>query len=541
MKKQNLIIIFTVLLSLISFNACIDDMNVEPLDKNVVTSELTFGKSATPYVQFLAKLYAGMSTGGIQGGDNNVDITGYDGGSQAGYLRPLWNLQELPTDEAVCCWNDQTVKNFHNLSWTKSDIFIEGFYERLYYQITVSTAFLQETTAAKLESRGVSQSLKDSITTFRAEARFLRALAYYNVLDMFRNGPMITDDSKIGYSDLPPYATSQELFDYIESELKDCKSDLLPPMVGFSSTEYGHANSAAAAALLARLYLNANTFLGTNDTKYYTSCITSCNEVIGDGYELEPIYQNLFVADNYKSKEIIFPIVFDGSKLTSWGAMMFLMCSAVDGTLQSITGAPGSWGGNRATKEFANRFESTDDDRNAILYRGYNHPSIDDVFASDNFTQGVQVLKFRQYNSAGTKSSNSFADTDFPLLRLGDVYLMYAEAVLRGGTGGSVGQALIYINKLRDRAYPLGNGEITESQLTLDFILEERAREMYWEAVRRTDLVRFGKLTSSSYTWEWKGGVKAGTATVESYRNYYPIPVTDINANPNLKQNEGYN
>ena len=144
MKKYKLTTILAVVaMATLTFNACVNDLNVTPLDKTVTTSNVTFSNTSAPYVQFLAKLYAGLSTGGIQGADNNVDITGYDGGSQAGYLRPLWNLQELPTDEAMCAWNDQTIQNFHGLSWTPSDIFIEGFYERLYYQITITTAFLQ--------------------------------------------------------------------------------------------------------------------------------------------------------------------------------------------------------------------------------------------------------------------------------------------------------------------------------------------------------------------------------------------------------------
>jgi starch-binding outer membrane protein, SusD/RagB family len=547
MKKYKLISNLVVAaVATISFNSCTNDLNVTPLDKTVTTSAVTFSNKSTPYVDFLAKIYAGLSTGGIQGGDNQVDITGYDGGSQAGYLRPLWNLQELPTDEAMCAWNDQTVQNFHALSWTPSDIFIEGFYERLYYQITIATSFLQETTPAKLTARAVSTTLKDSITQFRAEARFMRALAYYNVLDMFRNGPMVTDDSPIGTATPPPYATSQQIFNYIESELTAAQTDLQAPTIGFSSTKFGHANKAAVSALLARLYLNANTILGTSDPKYYTSCITNCLSVINAGYILEPVYKNIFTSDNYNSKEMIFPIVFNGTKLTSYGGMMFLMCSVVNSDIQSIISSPGGWGGNRSTQEFVARFNppvgasyaKTDDSRYAMLYTGFNHPSIDD---NSQFPQGTPLLKFSEKNSAGVAPNPlpAFADTDFPLLRLGDIYLMYAEAVLRGGTGGSSTQALAYVNALRDRAFPLGNGQITAAQLTLPFMLEERAREMFNEAVRRTDLVRFGKLTDASYVWQWKGGVKNGTGA-QTFRNYYPIPNADLNANPNLKQNTGY-
>jgi starch-binding outer membrane protein, SusD/RagB family len=531
------------ILVIVLLGSCTNDLNTSPIDKNVTSSSVTFTNTSTPYIEYLAKVYAGLSTGGIQGAEADVDITGYDGGSQAGYLRPLWNLQELPTDEAMCCWNDQTIKNFHLFKWTSSDVFISGFYERLYYQITIATAFLKETTDSKLSARSCSTSLIDSIHTFRAEARFLRALAYYNVLDLFRNGPMVTDDSNLGTTDLPPYANSQKIFDYIVSELTDCQSDMLTPSVGYGDT-YAHANKAAAWALLARLYLNADAYLGNSGTtSYYTSCIDNCNKIIASGYSLESTYQNLFLTDNYKSKEIIFPIVYDGVHLTTWGGMMFLECAAVNSALQSITKAHGAWGGNRATQEFLGRFTAetsyASDVRYAMLYQGYSHPSIDD---NTDFTQGTQVLKFREYDSNGTASTASFANTDFPVFRLADIYLMYAEAVLRGGTSGTRAQALSYINAIRDRAEGTSgqtNLEITDSNLNLSFILEERARELFWEGTRRTDLVRFGKLVSSDYLWQWKGGLKAGQA-VDSHYNYYPIPDAELAANSNLVQNSGY-
>jgi hypothetical protein len=535
-----LTIIGVVTLASFTLNSCVNDLDVTPLNKSISTGTTTFSNTSGPYVSYLAKVYAGFATGGIQGGDANVDIVGMDGGSQAGYLRPLWNLQELPTDEAMCCWNDQTIANFHTLNWTASDVFIKGFYSRLYYQITIATAFLQETTDDKLASRNVSSTLKDSIATFRAEARFLRALAYYNVLDMFRNGPLVNDASPIGSAALPAYADSQTIFKFIESELTDCQTKLSTPIIG-NSNQYGHANKAAAWTLLARLYLNANTYLGTSDVKYYTSCIDNCNKVIAAGYILESVYQNLFVTDNYSSKEIIFPIVSDGTNLTSWGGMQFLECSATasDGSYNPLN-APGTWGGNRATMQFLNRFKTMpnyqDDARYKMLYTGYNHTSIDDL---SDFKQGVQVFKYSNLSSTGIKNKASFASTDFPMFRLGDVYLMYAEAFLRGGAGATQATALKYINDLSKRANSLSGGNYTTSDLTLSFILEERAREMFWECTRRTDLVRFGKLTDANYVWQWKAGVKAGAGS-DVYRNYYPIPTADLTANSNLKQNTGY-
>ena len=125
------------------------------------------------------------------------------------------------------------------------------------------------------------------------------------------------------------------------------------------------------------------------------------------------------------------------------------------------------------------------------------------------------------------------------MFRLAEAYLIFAEAVLRGGSGGGTEQALIYINNIRQRAYGNTTGNITSGQLNLNFILDERARELIWEGKRRTDLIRYDLFTTAAYLWPWKGGVKDGTA-VSSTRNLYPLPSAEINTNPNLIQNPGY-
>ena len=117
------------------------------------------------------------------------------------------------------------------------------------------------------------------------------------------------------------------------------------------------------------------------------------------------------------------------------------------------------------------------------------------------------------------------------------MYLIYAEAVVRGGAGGTNVKALEYMNNLRDRAYQNTTNRFTS--ITLDNVLNERQRELYWEGCRRTDLIRFDKFTGNNYLWPWKGGVKDGTA-VPGYRALYPIPAAEIISNPNLKQNTGY-
>jgi len=152
---------------------------------------------------------------------------------------------------------------------------------------------------------------------------------------------------------------------------------------------------------------------------------------------------------------------------------------------------------------------------------------------------GIPVVKFYNRNSDGSLPPSSIAYTDFPLFRLGEIYLNYAESVLRGGSGGDQTTALNLVNELRERAYKQAPYTITAGELTLDFLLDERGRELFLEAQRRTDLIRFNKFTGSSYVWTWKGSVKEGRSVADHFK-IYPIPADDIGANDNLIQNTGY-
>ena len=189
------------------------------------------------------------------------------------------------------------------------------------------------------------------------------------------------------------------------------------------------------------------------------------------------------------------------------------------------------------TPDYTYTIEKFSSDGRPMFYTDGQQIEIDNLF---EFTHGYAVAKWKNVTSAGVTGSDlTHTDTDFPMFRLGDVYLMYAEAVLRGGTGGDAATALSYVNMLRTRAYGDAGGNITAADLKLDFILDERARELYWEGHRRTDLIRFGKFSGGSYNWTWKGAVKEGKATDAKF-NLYPIPAADVIANPNLNQNSGY-
>lgn len=537
--KYKFLLIAAITVMVAGFSSCLDDLNTIPLDKEELVSNVVFGSEIGPYQELLAKIYAGMAISGNSGGDGDPDVAGVDGGSQASFLRGLWNLQQLPTDEAHCAWNDVGIPDLNHISWTANNVFIKGFYYRLYYQVNLANALLRETTEENLSSRGVSAADQTKIKAFRAEARFLRALSYYYLLDMFRNVPFVDEQSPVG-STLPPQIMAADLFDYIEKELLECEADMTEPFVGYDRANYGRANKAANWALLSRLYLNAETYIGAAK---YTESIEYSKKVLAQNYQLDPVYANIFKADNHNSVEMIFPIRYEGEDTQTWGGMTFLLSSTEPSDMQAEINAVGAWQGNRATVSVLNTFQKenlhTDDARFSMIRidKTENYNITDQSLFTNN---GIPIVKYYNVNSDGSLPPSNIAYTDFPLFRLSEIYLNYAEAVKRGGTGGDAATALTLVNDLRKRSYSNDNAAvISAEQLTLDFILDERGREFFYEAHRRTDLIRFGKFTSASYLWQWKGDVAEGRAVSDNFR-VYPIPADDMGANQNLTQNPGY-
>lgn len=509
--------------------SCTKDLNRNPFYD--VTAVVVY-KDLAGYKSVLAKVYAGLSTTGNSGPDGNGDISGIDEGFSS-YLRQYWSVQELPTDEAVIGWNDATIRDFHNMTWGSSDVFLRAIYSRIYFQITLCNEFIRESSADKLSSRNITGADATEIGFFRAEARFIRALSYYHALDLFGNVPFVTENDPIG-SFLPQQISRANLFNYVESELKAIETLLKPA----KTNEYARVDASSAWSLLAKLYLNAEVYTGSGK---YTDAITYCNKVIAiSGYQLVPTYRFLFLADNNvtSSNEMIFPVTFDGNKTRTWGGTTFLVHAPIVGSMSAAAhGVDFGWGGLRTTKQFVQKFSGPAGDARMNFHTSGQNLDINDISSA---TDGYGIIKFRNVTSTGANGSNlTWVDTDYPMFRLGEIYLTYAEAVLRGGGGGNAGTALNYINLLRVRAYGNATGNITSGQLTLQFVLDERARELYWEATRRTDLIRYGQFTTSAYLWAWKGGVIGGQA-VGSHRNLYPIPASDLTANPNLVQNPGY-
>ena len=540
MKKYIKHSIFGVILAL-SLSACMKDLDQEPIDPDSFTEKDVF-KNATEAKGALAKIYASLSLTGQKGPAGDGDIAGADEGS-TGYTRMQFYLQVASTDEAIIRWSDAGVPDFHNMSWTPANTFNNAYYNRLGQQIAFANSFIDNAQALASEPE---------VAYYIAEARFIRAYAYYNVIDAFGKAPLVTSSK----ADLKPAQnTRAELFNFVESELKDLEGKLKAAR----ANEYGRVDVVAAQALLARLYLNAKVYIGQDK---YTDCITYAKKVIASSYSLNTTdannngtaYDELFLADNNSNgaqNEFIFLASFDGLNTKTYGGTAFIIHGATGGNMNaSSLGINDGWSGLTAPKEFVNKFEvsarnSNNEptawkDKRAMFYT--NGQTYENTDLKDFTKSGYAITKFKNITStgaAGKDPEKKFPDTDLPLIRLAEVYLTYAEAVLRGGTGGDRATALGYINQLRTRAYGNTSGNIADSDLTLDFILDERARELYWEGLRRTDLIRYGKFTGGAYLWSFKGGAASGVA-VPDYRNLYPIPQDARTANDNLTQNTGY-
>lgn len=540
MKKYIKHSIFGVILAL-SLSACMKDLDQEPIDPDSFTEKDVF-KNATEAKGALAKIYASLSLTGQKGPAGDGDIAGADEGS-TGYTRMQFYLQVASTDEAIIRWSDAGVPDFHNMSWTPANTFNNAYYNRLGQQIAFANSFIDNAQALASDPE---------VAYYIAEARFIRAYAYYNVIDAFGKAPLVTSSK----ADLKPAQnTRAELFNFVESELKDLEGKLKAAR----ANEYGRVDVVAAQALLARLYLNAKVYIGQDK---YTDCITYAKKVIASSYSLNTTdannngtaYDELFLADNNSNgaqNEFIFLASFDGLNTKTYGGTAFIIHGATGGNMNaSSLGINDGWSGLTAPKEFVNKFEVSArngnneptawKDKRAMFYTdGQTYENTD---LKDFTKSGYAITKFKNITStgaAGKDPEKKFPDTDLPLIRLAEVYLTYAEAVLRGGTGGDRATALGYINQLRSRAYGNASGNIADSDLTLDFILDERARELYWEGLRRTDLIRYGKFTGGAYLWSFKGGAASGVA-VPDYRNLYPIPQDARTANENLTQNTGY-
>lgn len=535
------IIIIGIILSAMTIGSCVKDLNVTPKDPSTVMAG-NLMDNPVYMKQALGKIYASFVLSGQGSNHGGDDITASDPNFFT-TARALWNMQEITTDEAICGWGDVGIADLNTQTWSSSNPFVTALYQRLSLSITYANDFIKNTNG----------SSNADIARYNAEARYLRALAYYWLMDLFGNPPFTTDADGVGKF-YPKQITRARLFNYVVSELHAIENKLGDP--GFS---YPQADKAACWMLLARTYLNAKVFTGTAK---WDSCKIYCDKVISSGkYSLATNYRQNFSADNdyLHNHEMIFAFEQDGTYTQGYVGTTFIIESSSDATYIRAEDFHGltsntNWNGNRARLQFMNVLVDT-----LATYGNIQVPASDPLFSqckdkrvflkmkksmkipspSSSGDYGIGVYKFTAKNADGTIPAGqnpAYANTDFPIFRYADAYLMRAEAEHNLNNNPAAAED---INLIRTRAFGDESGNITADEVTDQFILDERGREFYYEAQRRTDLVRFGKFTNGNYFWMWKGNAYNG-ANTDSHLDLFPIPGAEVSANPNIKQNPGY-
>jgi hypothetical protein len=521
--------------AIFAFTSCVGDLNVTPIDPSVTLPEDVLN-SEDAYARLLAKCYQGLCVSGSDGANGGPDIDGIDGGFGQ-YMRAMFYMNEYTTDEASCPWNDQTVANLHGLSWTPSDVFVTAMFSRIYYQIQICNEFIRRASASQFAD---SQTMK----TYIAEARALRALSYYHAIDMFGNVPFATEANSVG-STGPDQISRGDLFEWIDDE---CKNLIDGGQLMKKSNVYGRLDENFVKMVRAHLNLNARVYLGlANDAaakQYYDVVGTLCNEIMAAYPNLHPNWAELFQADNHSATdEIIFAVQSDPTDTQTYGNTEFLIMASFPGgdtAISNYLGVPdGGWGGINVMPQFIDKFDDADVRKCFWGPKGSKDASTSPYSLLDykDFKSGWSAYKFTNRYKDGTfPAVKDFPETDFPLLRSADAYLMLAEANLRGSDKATKAAGMAAWNAVRARA---GLPALAAADYTLDNLIDERGRELYWECWRRSDLIRFDLFTTGDYLWAWKGGVYEGRAVDKKF-NLMPIPAAEVNSNSKLSQNEGY-
>lgn len=558
MKTLNKIFTVAGVLATLSLTSCVKDLDLMPNDPNTVV---------TPNVeQAMAKCYSGIAVSGQTGPNGDSDISGLDGGTSQ-YTRALFMMNEFTTDESKWIWNDVGVSDLNTNTFQANNANIYGTYSRLYVHIAIVNDFLRHLDEGNIDKGDVDDA---TIAQFRVEARALRALSYYWACDLWDKVSFIDETSASG--DKPKQISRAQLYTWLVTELKDIIANFN------DSNIYGRMSKDGVKALLARLYLNAEVYTGT---PAYNECYSLCQEIIAnhtDGYNgtgLVKDYPYLFAGSNSKympggsgTHEILWGIPYHTTNTQPWGGTTFLCVAGLSGSVVKPAdyGLNAEWGCMHATKEFSQKFDFTKDARSCMWTREPKCNIENTEYTT--YTDGYQVIKFTnllegtgpdnvsdwaatngsiatanpKFWSAdnggnygtGAARSQQFPDTDLPLLRLADVYLMAAECTLRGA--GDMNQGLAYINVVRSRA---GLDALTLAHFDLNELLDERCREMYWELTRRSDLIRCNKYTGSTYTWAWKNNTNPGGSIDDKYKTF-PVPTNVLSAQSDFEQSEAW-
>ncbi|MBE6231886.1 MAG: RagB/SusD family nutrient uptake outer membrane protein [Bacteroidales bacterium] len=539
-----------ILMTAASLTACVKDLDTLPLNTNEPVSEYVYGNSEEAYLAGLARLYFQFVSNDL------TDLQQMDGGASE-VIRAFWSVQETTTDEAKCSWeNDAWVRALNTNTWTEAqNDAVYAVYVRTLQGIAYVNEYLRQTTPEKLASRNVDSTLSDKIDGFRAEARFIRAYLYWMALDCFANVPFSTEDSPFGGTYVPPQASGKDIFNFCITELEFLASAESP--LNEARSVYPRADKGAATGLLARMYLNAEVYAGT---PMWSKAKDACERIFSMGYSLCPDYQALFRGDNGENPdaraEMLWTVTYDADRTESYGGTSYLLAATLastDITDQSKpNGQRNGWAGLRVPYEFVSRFfkvsgqdyvtgdYQVNDKRGAMFYIKGREESMENALYS--FMNGWSCLKFNniphdmtEKEFLPTAETTAFGNVDFPMIRLGEIYLIYAEACIRLGQTGT---ALPYMAELSRRAGidPPSSSEI-ESRF---WLMEERARELMWEGHRRTDLIRYGFFNTDEYLWPYKGGDSYTGQAFPAYKCLFSIPPTELATNTGLAQNPGY-
>ena len=535
------------ILTALALAACVKDLDTLPLNKTEPVAEYVYGTSDEAYLAGLTKLYFQFASNDL------TDLQPMDGGASE-LIRAFWSVQETTTDEAKCSWeNDAWVRALNTNTWTdvQNDA-VYAVYVRTLQGIAFVNEYLRQTAPERLRDRGVSAELAAKIDVYRAEARFIRAYLYWMALDCFGNVPFTTENSPFGGTYFPQQADRTKIYEYCVSELQDLispSSALMPPRA-----LYPRADKGSAAGLLARLYLNSEVYTGT---PRWSEAKALCEDIFAMGYSLCPSYADLFRGDNGSNPdalgEFLWVIDYDAGNTESYGGTSYILSASLAST--DITdesrpnGQRNGWAGLRVPYEFVSQYYGVSgqnyetgeyeaaDRRGEIFYIKGRKESMDGALY--DFMSGWSCLKFNNIPHDQTNQSylpvsilKSFSDVDFPMIRLPEVYLIYAEACMNLGQPG---QALPYLQQLSARA-----GVSAPTEITPDFLAAERARELLWEAHRRTDLIRYGLYDTPAYLWPYKGGDTFAGQPFPAYKRLFPIPPTELATNRQLVQNPGY-
>ena len=540
--KMNIKNIFSAVAAATMLTACVGDLNTIPLNPTDVTSETAYGADEQGYVQGLTKIYFQLVS------NNTQDLQVADGGASE-FIRAFWSTQEVTADAAKCAWGDAWVNDLNNNTW-KGDVLndaVYAVYVRTLQGVTYVNEYLRQTSDANLDLRGVSADVKAKIQSYRAEARFLRAFFYWAAMDTFGQVPFATEDSPFGGGYNPPQTSATEVFNFIVEELNDLASET--SAMPAAQSNYPRADKGSCLGLLARVYLNAEVYTGT---AMWAEAKATCEKIFSLGYKLAPTHAELFRGDNGENPdakgEFLFAASYNAEHTQSYGGTTYLTLSTLsgdDGTI-NITGINGGWAGNRVPYEYVAKWftdvegqnyetgEYTYTDKRAGYFyiKGRSESMQDNL---NTFLNGWSCIKYNNVphdvdpiDYAATAATKNFSDIDWPLIRLGEINLIYAEACMHAG-----GDASAQVKALADRA-----GVAAPAKIDADFLLAERSRELMWEAHRRTDLIRFGKWISG-YNWTYKGG-NFGGQDLPSHFNVFPVPSTELSTNLDLQQNPGY-